>query len=40
MVKDWYVAKTKDDVSHAGMYKRRVLLIEVATSAALAEDRS
>lgn len=34
------VAKTKDYVSHAGMYKRRVFLIEVATSATLAEDRS
>ena len=40
MVKYWYVAKTKDDVSCAGMYKLRVLLIEVATSATLAEDRS
>ena len=40
MVKDWYVAKTKDDVSRAGMYKHRVLLNEVATSAALTEDRS
>ena len=35
MVKDWYVAKRKDDVSRAGMYKRRVLLIEVATSTTL-----
>ena len=40
MVKDWYVAKRNDDVSRAGMYKCRVLLIEVATSATLAKDRS
>ena len=40
MVKDWYMAKTKDYVSHAQMYKRCVLLIEVATSTNLAEDRN
>ena len=30
------MAKTKDDISHAGMYKCCVLLIEVTTSATLA----
>ena len=40
MVKDCYVAKTKNDVSRARMYKVCVLLIEVTTSDAVAEDRS
>ena len=28
MVKDWYVSKTKGEVSDAGLYKCHVLLIE------------
>ena len=40
MVKDWYMAETKGDASCAGLYKRRVLLIEVTTLTSLAEDGS
>ena len=39
MVKDWYM-ETKGDVSCARLYKHRVPLIEVATLAAPADDRS
>ena len=39
LVKDSYVAKTKGNVSCARLYKCNELLIEVATIAALEEDR-
>ena len=28
MVKDWHVSKAKGNISHAGLYKHHVLLIE------------
>ena len=32
------MVKTKDDISHAKLYKHHVLSIEIATSDVLAED--